>query len=90
MYPMVDLYFQIKEPEKALYIANTIKEHTVDDLNYYARFNNEQKKSVKDPIQRGISILQGLYQIANHYHQEKFTKEIEPVLMNYYQEFGNL
>ncbi len=90
MYPMIDLYFRLHDTKTAMYIMETLKNHTVDDLNYYARLDMDQKKSLKNPIQRGVSILQGLYQMAQQNKQEKFTKNLEPLLMNYYQDFGNL
>jgi len=90
MYPMIDIYFRLHDTQKAMYIASIIRDRTIDDLNYYARLDMDKKKSLKDPIQRGISILQGLYQLAQQNKQEKFTKDLEPLLMNYYQVFGNL
>lgn len=90
MYPMIELYFNLHDTKTAMYISKIIRDRTIDDLNYYNRLNMEQKKSIKDPIQRGISILQGLYQVTQKYKQEKFAKELEPILMNYYQSFANL
>ena len=90
MYPMIGMYFQLHNPQKAMYIANIIKNRAIEDLNYYARLDMDKKKSLKDPIQRKVSILQGLYQVAQKNKQEKFTKALEPLLMTYYQEFGKL
>jgi len=90
MYPMIDLYFRLHDLNQAMYIMETIRDRTMDDLNYYSRLDTDQKKSLKDPIQRDISILQGLYQMAQQNKQEKFTKDLEPILMNYYQSFGKL
>ena len=90
MYPMIGMYFQLHNPQKAMYIANIIRDRTIEDLNYYDRLDMDKKKSLKDPIQRKISILQGLFQLAQQNKQEKFTKELEPLLMQYYQDFGKL
>ncbi len=90
MYPIIDLYFKLHEPDRAMYIMNVFKDRITDDLNYYARLDMDQKRFLKDPIQRDVSILQGLYQMAQQNKQEKFTKDLEPILTNYYQDFGKL
>lgn len=89
-YRIADLYFKLHEDEKALEILKILRDRTVEDLNYYIRFDSEQRQMIKDPIQRGISLLQGLYQMAQQNNKEKFSKDLEPILMNYYQAFGQL
>jgi len=90
MYSIIDLYFRLGQQKKAMYILEKVYEHTTDDLNYYARFDFEKKKLLKDVILRNIGIVQGLQGMAKNYGQTDFVKKVNLDLMSYSQSFDNL
>ena len=87
---MASLYLQLGEDSTAVQIMKTMKERTEEELNYYAQFNNEQKKNIKNDIRTSMGIYQEIFRIANMFKKKEITKDMENKLMSYYQIFASI
>ncbi len=88
---IASLYLQLDNNDSTgLQILKVLKQRTEEELNYYARFNDNQKKNIRNDIRTSMGVYQEIYRIANAFKKEDIAKDMKDRLMNYYQVFSVL
>ena len=83
-----NIYFQLGEDSTAMQILTVLKQRTEEELEYYAKFSDTQKKNIRNDIRTSMGIYQEILRIANMYKKESIKEGMEEKLMAYYNIFA--
>jgi len=83
-----NIYFQLGEDSTAMQILTVLKQRTEEELEYYAKFSDIQKKNIRNDIRTSMGIYQEILRIANMYKKESIKEGMEEKLMAYYNIFA--
>ncbi len=85
---LANLYLQLGADSSAMQILTVLKQRTEEELNYYAKFNNSQKKLIRNDIRTSMGVYQEIFRIGNMFKKEDLTKDMQEKLMAYYNAFA--
>ncbi len=87
--PIIDLYYKLNKTDQAGAITRRLAELTEQELDYYFRFNTEQRMLIDNDIRMDLQIMQQLSVIANQYKQTEMAHKFEDVFKQYYTLYSN-
>jgi len=82
MLPIAENYYVCGQQEKAREVINTMTEMFDEKLFYYNQFDQDEKNSVRNDIQRTLSLFSSSVKLAYAYDEEEFAD----ILANSFQE----
>ena len=79
VYNIAGLYFEVGELEKGKQVAKKMIDRSITNVDWMMRLNPSQKMTVKNKLERELSVLQGIISVCNTYDKEFAEQYIERV-----------
>ena len=82
---LAEFYYVLNEPVKGNEIMNFVANDCVENLDWYFRLSNVQRRSVERRIGHNFGVLNHVLQIAEKYQQKEIVAKYYPILEKYSQ-----
>ena len=82
---IAEVYYNLKEVEKANKIIKTIAESANRELTYYFKLDKEKFNTVQDELERQLALFNELVKMVKRHNQTELQKDIETKFNNLYK-----
>ena len=76
MLPIAENYYVCGQPDKAREVLNTMTQSFDEKLFYYGQFEGDRKNSIRNDIQRTLSLFSSSVKVAYTYDDTEFADEL--------------
>ena len=80
---MIDSYFRLKDPEKALQMINILKENVYNELNYYVSLDKKYDDALSYEKRLNLHVLNELIRMSRENGMDGLREEMESKFQDY-------